>query len=204
MNSKVFIHRTGYVSILLSLLISGIALATEITPDSTRTYLSYNPAILLIRGWQLFSKNSGGFINCQFRPSCSEFGIESIQKKGTVRGILSSADRISRCHPFASKYYIRDSGGKLFDPVSSEPYYQSRTIPVVSISLSFFVPGFNKMINGRFYDGLTTLVLTDTAFYCMFDSYDRNTVLRIPFTFVFCAFYISDVYFNFLTFRGED
>jgi hypothetical protein len=46
--------------------------------------------------------------SCRFHPSCSEFGIEAIEKHGALRGGWLTIKRIGRCHPF-------HAGG--FDPV---------------------------------------------------------------------------------------
>jgi len=40
---------------------------------------------------------------CVFYPSCSVYTMESIEKKGTVKGLLEGIDRMLRCHPFVSK-----------------------------------------------------------------------------------------------------
>jgi len=37
---------------------------------------------------------------CRFRPTCSEYMIEAVQKKGVVRGVLKGIWRVLRCHPF--------------------------------------------------------------------------------------------------------
>lgn len=44
---------------------------------------------------------------CRFYPSCSNFMIEAIEKKG-IKGIFIGIKRILRCHPF-------NKGG--YDPV---------------------------------------------------------------------------------------
>lgn len=41
---------------------------------------------------------------CVFYPSCSDYTIEAIEKKGVVIGLLEGFDRLSRCHPFIRKY----------------------------------------------------------------------------------------------------
>jgi len=38
---------------------------------------------------------------CRFYPTCSEYAIESIQKKGLPRGALLSIGRILRCNPWS-------------------------------------------------------------------------------------------------------
>lgn len=37
---------------------------------------------------------------CRFRPSCSEYGYQAVQKYGVVRGGWLAVRRIGRCHPF--------------------------------------------------------------------------------------------------------
>jgi hypothetical protein len=56
---------------------------------------------------------------CIFTPSCSEYAVEALRKKGLVMGWLSTFDRLSRCHGFAKAYYYPfDTQLKRFyDPV---------------------------------------------------------------------------------------
>jgi len=57
------------------------------------------PLILLIRLYQLFL--SPLFPPCcRFRPTCSEYFVEALRKKGFFRGSILGARRILRCHPF--------------------------------------------------------------------------------------------------------
>lgn len=65
------------------------------------------PFILLIRIYQYaispyFPKA------CRFVPSCSQYGIEALQKHGLFRGLWLTIRRMLRCHPF---------GGSGYDPV---------------------------------------------------------------------------------------
>lgn len=46
--------------------------------------------------------------HCRFYPSCSQYMIDAITKKGPAVGVWMGAKRILRCHPF-------NPGG--FDPV---------------------------------------------------------------------------------------
>lgn len=45
---------------------------------------------------------------CRFYPTCSEYAYQAIEKKGSLKGSILAAKRISRCHPF-------NKGG--YDPV---------------------------------------------------------------------------------------
>ncbi|MFH1708704.1 MAG: membrane protein insertion efficiency factor YidD [Planctomycetota bacterium] len=42
---------------------------------------------------------------CRFTPSCSQYMIEAIQKKGLCRGAVKGAGRILRCNPFVPGGY---------------------------------------------------------------------------------------------------
>jgi hypothetical protein len=45
---------------------------------------------------------------CRFRPTCSEYMLEAVEKHGVGRGVWMGTLRLLRCHPFCQ-------GG--FDPV---------------------------------------------------------------------------------------
>ncbi len=46
---------------------------------------------------------------CRFRPTCSAYAYEAIQKYGAVKGGWLALKRLSRCHPFYK--------GDFYDPV---------------------------------------------------------------------------------------
>jgi len=151
----------------------------------------------MIKGWQQISFRSS-FFNCPFHPCCSNYAIQAFEKKGFIKGILYTADRISRCHPFAYKYYPRTNEG-FHNDLDNNLYYKSSHLPYLSIPISFVLPGFNKMINGRFYDGLAMLLVTEISAYGAYITYKNDNYFYIPFAFIFLSFYTSDVYFNFLS-----
>lgn len=37
---------------------------------------------------------------CRFKPSCSQYGVEAIEKYGIIRGGLLTSWRILRCNPW--------------------------------------------------------------------------------------------------------
>ncbi len=38
--------------------------------------------------------------SCRFYPSCSAYALEAVERFGPAKGVLLSAWRILRCHPF--------------------------------------------------------------------------------------------------------
>jgi putative membrane protein insertion efficiency factor len=38
--------------------------------------------------------------HCRFRPTCSAYALEAIDRHGAVKGGLLAAGRLCRCHPF--------------------------------------------------------------------------------------------------------
>ena len=46
---------------------------------------------------------------CRFRPTCSVYALEAIQKYGMMKGSYLALRRFLRCHPFYK--------GDIFDPV---------------------------------------------------------------------------------------
>lgn len=53
--------------------------------------------------------------SCSFHPSCSNYTIESIKRKGFLRGVLNGFDRLSRCHGMAPEYYTIDEETRKLD-----------------------------------------------------------------------------------------
>ncbi|MFO8061194.1 MAG: membrane protein insertion efficiency factor YidD [Bacillota bacterium] len=42
---------------------------------------------------------------CRFRPTCSEYAVEAVEKYGALRGGYLTLGRILRCHPLGSCGY---------------------------------------------------------------------------------------------------
>mgnify|MGYP003309534512 CR=1 FL=1 len=64
--------------------------------------------LILIRFYQRYV--SPAFpARCRFRPTCSAYALEAIQKYGALKGGYLALRRLLRCHPFYK--------GDFFDPV---------------------------------------------------------------------------------------
>lgn len=55
--------------------------------------------ILLIKGYQCILSPFFGQ-QCRFYPTCSQYGLEAIQKYGALRGSYYTVHRLCRCHPW--------------------------------------------------------------------------------------------------------
>ena len=62
----------------------------------------------LIKFYRNYISGLKPYSTCKFTPTCSEYGIEAIEKYGACKGGLLTIWRILRCNPFSK-------GG--FDPV---------------------------------------------------------------------------------------
>ena len=47
--------------------------------------------------------------SCRFSPTCSQYGLEAIEKYGALKGGWLTVKRLCRCHPFYK--------GDWYDPV---------------------------------------------------------------------------------------
>lgn len=42
---------------------------------------------------------------CRYRPTCSEYMLEAVQRYGVARGLSMGLGRLFRCHPFHAGGY---------------------------------------------------------------------------------------------------
>ena len=67
-------------------------------------WLARRALIGLVRLYQVaLSPLVGG--HCRYRPTCSEYFIEAVRKRGALRGTLMGLWRILRCHPLSRGGY---------------------------------------------------------------------------------------------------
>ena len=74
----------------------------------------------LIRLYQKYVSTQDQSV-CNFSPSCSRFGMGSIQKYGFFRGMLLTADRLLRDNGMMlhTHYPFDEASGKYIDPVEA-------------------------------------------------------------------------------------
>lgn len=65
--------------------------------------------ILLIKGYRKFISPQKSRPSCIFYPTCSEYAIEALEKRGFFMGTALTVWRLLRCNPF------NNHGG--YDPV---------------------------------------------------------------------------------------
>ncbi len=59
--------------------------------------------ILLIKFYQIAISPMLGPYKCRFTPSCSQYMIEAIEKKGLLKGFFCGILRVLRCNPLSKK-----------------------------------------------------------------------------------------------------
>ena len=66
---------------------------------------------LLLTLIRFYQRNVSPFFpaRCRFRPTCSAYACEAIQKYGALKGTYLALRRFLRCHPFYK--------GDIYDPV---------------------------------------------------------------------------------------
>ena len=62
----------------------------------------FSPRNIMIHMIRLYQKYISPMkrTKCPYIPTCSQYGLEAIQKYGPVKGSWLAVKRISKCHPF--------------------------------------------------------------------------------------------------------
>ena len=118
--------------------------------------------LLPIAGWQRISYNTNLF-NCQFYPSCSNYGSDAIKKYGIIKGGAVASERITRCNPRAYHYQLIQNrpfnakDGRIIDPVIIKSNINSNKSPFFAAFISTLIPGSGRFYAGRKFDGISGL-----------------------------------------------
>jgi putative component of membrane protein insertase Oxa1/YidC/SpoIIIJ protein YidD len=148
-----------FIILFLSSLIGQIKYPADSLLASSELSIFKKFGLLPIAGWQRISYNTNLF-NCQFYPSCSNYGADAIQQFGVIRGGAMASERITRCNPFAFHYHLKlrrpfhDPDGRLVDPVIQSSIPGSRKSPLLAGLMSAILPGSGRIYAGRVLDGI--------------------------------------------------
>ena len=188
---------------ILPLIISIILAQSKYPADSVLTSpnatIIEKAAILPIAGWQRLSHNTR-LLDCQFYPSCSQYGAIAIKEKGILKGIPMTADRIVRCNPsaFFNHLHMRggfhDTDGRLIDHPTSHLIASKNKSPIVAGILSIF-PGAGRVYAGRWFDGFMGFVMVYFTASSAIDASKRDNYFVKSFAYSMAAiFYTGEIY----------
>lgn len=71
------------------------------TPPGPRLSLAQRASIACVRAYRLLLSPWLGNA-CRFEPTCSVYAIGAIERHGAFVGVLLTAGRIGRCHPWCA------------------------------------------------------------------------------------------------------
>ncbi len=91
---KCLSHPGTYLALLG--LLAGLVCADSFRPPDRQ--FSARVYIALVHGYQhLGHPVLAGFVQCRYRPTCSRYSIEAVQKYGLRKGFALTAARLWRC-----------------------------------------------------------------------------------------------------------
>tara|TARA_B100000131_G_scaffold322307_1_gene375793 strand:- start:1207 stop:1818 length:612 start_codon:yes stop_codon:yes gene_type:complete len=185
--------------IIISLLLCSLCLAQSKYPADSLLISKDTPIInriglIPISLWQRISYNTNVF-NCQFYPSCSNYGAQAIKEYGIIKGSIITSDRIVRCNPFAYHYQIElnrpfnEKDGRLIDPIEYLQNNNPKKSPILAGIFSAIIPGMGRVYVNRTMDGLTglwTFFITANSTYLAFknENYFSVSIFGIATSFV--------------------
>ena len=76
--------------------------------------LPRNAGLALLHGYRATISHVYGDV-CKYYPSCSAYAVGAVQQHGLAKGVVMTAARLARCHPWAE-------GG--IDDVPSNPHFR--------------------------------------------------------------------------------
>ena len=186
--------------ILLSIIYSQDKYPADSILKSPNVSIFSKVGILPIAGWQRISYNTNLF-NCQFYPSCSNYGTDAVKKYGLIKGGVISSERITRCNPRAYHYQLQQKrpfngeDGRLIDPVNISSINDSEKSPYFAALISVIVPGSGRFYAGRKFDGISGfwsfILYSSTAYRA---KNNKNKIATSIFTSLCFYVYLGEIY----------
>jgi putative component of membrane protein insertase Oxa1/YidC/SpoIIIJ protein YidD len=186
--------------LITSLLFAQSKYPADSVLTSSNSTLIEKILILPIAGWQRLSHNTS-LLDCQFYPSCSQYGAIAIKENGILKGIPMTADRIVRCNPsaFFNQLHIRggfhDADGRLIDHPTSHLIASKKKSPTLAGILSAIVPGAGRVYAGRWFDGFMSFVMVYFTASSAIDASKRDNYFGKSFAYSMAViFYTGEIY----------
>jgi putative component of membrane protein insertase Oxa1/YidC/SpoIIIJ protein YidD len=186
--------------LITSLLFAQSKYPADSVLTSSNSTLIEKILILPIAGWQRLSHNTS-LLDCQFYPSCSQYGAIAIKENGILKGIPMTADRIVRCNPsaFFNQLHIRggfhDADGRLIDHPTSHLIASKKKSPTLAGILSAIVPGAGRVYAGRWFDGFMSFVMVYLTASSAIDASKRDNYFGKSFAYSMAViFYTGEIY----------
>jgi len=162
--------------------------------------LIHKAGLLPIAAWQRISYNTD-LLNCQFYPSCSNYGAEAIKKYGLIRGSALASERIVRCNPFALHYHMETRApfhapdDRLIDYVTPAPAAKTNKSPWLASLLSALIPGSGRIYAGRTWDGIMGMWMMYLVGNSAYNALQNERPLAGPLFGIAAGFvYLGEVY----------
>ncbi|MCH7764469.1 MAG: membrane protein insertion efficiency factor YidD [Candidatus Marinimicrobia bacterium] len=157
-------------------------------------------AILPIAAWQRISHNTN-LLNCQFYPSCSQYGAMAIKENGILKGLPMTADRIVRCNPSAFFNHIHINGkfhqpdNRLVDHLQPDREISNSKSPVLAGLFSALLPGAGRVYAGKWFDGLMGFIMVYLTAASAIESSKRGNMFNKVFSYSIAGvFYTGEIY----------
>jgi|TARA_B110000914_G_scaffold224019_1_gene240819 putative component of membrane protein insertase Oxa1/YidC/SpoIIIJ protein YidD len=151
-----------------------------------------------IAKWQGISYGNNA-MNCQFFPSCSNYGAQAIHEKGVISGLAITSDRIIRCNHAAYKVHNKMGGkfykdGRLIDHVNYTVLEKSKKSPIIAVGLSMAVPGLGRAYAGRPKDAAFGFLMSALAINAGVKSIKGESFFSPLYIGIALTFYSGEVY----------
>ena len=125
-----------------------LVLVAAITCDGLRApsrQISARVYVALVRGYQrVVRPYLRGYVCCRYRPSCSEYSIEAVQRHGIAKGLQLTVCRLCRCTrsvPVGTDDPLPDGCGGSRGPGRSAAYESARR-KTMNGNCFWALPGF--------------------------------------------------------------